>query len=59
MSAPRSLCSPPAATPGKGPGKDLGDFSGEPVSNMWRLCVGDVAFADKGTFESVTLTVVL
>jgi cysteine-rich repeat protein len=45
--------------PGKGPGKDFGDFTGEPADGVWRLCVGDTAFADKGTFESVTLTLVL
>jgi cysteine-rich repeat protein len=41
--------------PGKGPGEDFGDFTGEPAAGVWRLCVGDTAFADKGTLESVAL----
>ncbi len=45
--------------PGKGPGKDFGDFTDEPAAGVWRLCVGDTAFADKGTLESVVLVVVL
>lgn len=46
-------------SPGAGPGEDFGDFTGEPSAGTWRFCAGDSAFADKGTLESVTLTVVV
>jgi cysteine-rich repeat protein len=48
-----------APSPGAGPGEDFGDFTGEPSEGTWRFCAGDSAFADKGTLESVTLTVVV
>ncbi|MFZ6179653.1 DUF4215 domain-containing protein [Nannocystis pusilla] len=48
-----------APSPGAGPGEDFGDFVGEPSGGTWRFCAGDSAFADKGTLESVTLTVVV
>jgi cysteine-rich repeat protein len=48
-----------APSPGAGPGEDFGDFVGEPSEGTWRFCAGDSAFADKGTLESVTLTVVV
>jgi len=48
-----------APSPGAGPGEDFGDFTGEPSQGTWRFCAGDSAFADKGTLESVTLTLVV
>ncbi|MCY1062210.1 DUF4215 domain-containing protein [Nannocystis sp. SCPEA4] len=48
-----------APSPGAGPGEDFGEFTGEPSQGTWRFCAGDSAFADKGTLESVTLTVVV
>lgn len=48
-----------APSPGAGPGEDFGDFAGEASEGTWKFCAGDSAFADDGTLESVTLTVVV
>ncbi len=41
-----------AATPG-----DLSTFNGEAATGTWQLCIGDHAFGDTGTIDTITLTI--
>ncbi len=43
--------------PGKGPGKDFTDFTGEVAGGTWKLCVGDSNKADVGTLQSVKMVI--